>query len=83
MKRKASETQEPTHSIVASQLTNLYDESAVYLPKLDSLKKTISRVRRRAANVPPEPASLNNLEIPEIYKRTNKVNLSYSMIQDQ
>ena len=72
VKRRASETQEPTHSIVASQLTNLSDESAIYLPKLDSFKKTICRARRKAANVPLEATSLDNLELPEVYKRTNK-----------
>ena len=71
-KRRASETQEPTHSIVASQVTNLCDASAVHLPKLASLKKTICRARRRAANVPSEPSSLNNLEIPQVYRETNK-----------
>ena len=51
------------------------DASSVYLPKLDSLKKTIRRARRRAANVPPEPTSLNDLEIPEVYKEVQNTRI--------
>ena len=34
VKRRAAETQEPTHSNVVSKISNLNEESAVYLPKL-------------------------------------------------
>ena len=71
VKRRAAETQEPTHSIVVSKISNLNEESAVYLPRLDSLKRTICRARR-AENVHPEPTSLDALQIPEAYTRTNK-----------
>ena len=48
------------------------EESAVDLPRLDSLKRNICRARKRAENVPPEPTSLDALQIPEAYARTNK-----------
>ena len=72
LKRKAADTQEPTHSIVASEISKLGEESAVYLPRLDSLKRSICRSRRRAENVPSEPTSLQTLQIPEAYTKTNK-----------
>ena len=72
IKRKAADTQETTHSIVVSEISKLNEESAVYLPRLDSLKRPICRSRKRAENVPSEPTSLNTLQIPEAYTKTNK-----------
>ena len=72
MKRKAAETQEGTHSILTNSLSQLPEASAVKLPRLESLKQTVRRERKRTANVPPEPSSLNSLEIPDTYKITDK-----------
>ena len=72
IKRKAAETQEPTHSIVFSKITKFDEESAVFLPKLDILKRTVCRARKRSENVPAEPTSLLTLQIPEQYTKTNK-----------
>ena len=72
MKRKASTTQEGTHSILTSSLIDLTEDSATHLPKLASLKQTIRRARNKSINVPPESASLELLEIPEAYMITNK-----------
>ena len=71
MKRKACESQEPTHSIMTTYIGQLSEESAVHLPKLNTLKKTIVRSRNKAENVPPE-ISLQHLDIPESYTRTEK-----------
>ena len=43
----------------------------IFLPKLDSLKRTICRERKRTQIVPSEPTSLQTLQIPVILK-TNK-----------
>ena len=72
MKRKACESQEQTHSIMTTYFGQLSEESAVHLPKLNTLKKTIVRSRNKAENVPPEPISLQHLDIPESYTRTEK-----------
>ena len=72
MKRKASESQEATHSILTASIGELNEQSAVHLPKINSLKKTIVRSRNKAENVPPEPLSLQYLEIPESYHITKK-----------
>ena len=72
IKRSASETQVGTHSIIANSSSLLEEASAVKLPKLNSLKQTVRRERKRVANVPPEPSSLSSLEFPNIYMRTDK-----------
>ena len=45
---------------------------SIYLPKMDTLKRTIVRSRRKSYNVPPDPTSLATLEIPECYALTYK-----------
>ena len=70
--RRAFDTQDSTHNILTSSLRDVSEQSAVCLPKLDSLKQTIRRARKRALNVPPEPERFNTLVIPESYKKTNK-----------
>ena len=72
IKRRAAESQKPTHSIVASKISKLEEESAVSLPRLDSLKRTICRARKKAENIHSEPTSLDTLQIPEVYTRTSK-----------
>ena len=72
IKRSASETQVGPHSIIANSSSLLEEASAVKLPKLNTLKQTVRRERKRVANVPPEPSSLSSLEFPNIYMRTDK-----------
>ena len=48
-----------THTILTSSLKDTTEHSAIYLPKLDSLKQTIRRARKRALNVPLESDSFN------------------------
>ena len=72
MKRKASESQEATHSILTASIGELNEQTAVHLPKINSLKRTIVRSRNKAENVPPEPLSLQHLEIAECYTKTKK-----------
>ena len=70
MKHKASECQEATHSILTALKNELSEQSAVHLPKINDLKKTIVRNRNKAENVPPELLSLQDLDIPESYTKT-------------
>ena len=72
IKRRAYDTQDGTHNILTSSLKDIREYSAIYLPKLDSLKQTIRRARKRALNVPPEPETFDTLVIPEAYKKTSK-----------
>ena len=46
MKRKASETQEGTHYILSSSINQLSETAAVSLLKMDTLKRTIVRIRK-------------------------------------
>ena len=73
MKRSASLSQVGTHTILTNSMSELDQGSAVKLPKLNSLKQTVRRTRKRAANVLPEPNSLNFLEFPTSYCKTNEV----------
>ena len=72
IKRKASETKEGTHYIITSSINQLNEEAAVHLPKINTLKRTIVRSRKKSNNVPPEPTSLTSLELSEFYKITDK-----------
>ena len=81
MKRSASLTQQGTHSILTNSVSEQDEASAVKLPKLDSLKQTVHRERKRTANVPQEPKSLNCLEIPEEYRKTDKGQHFFFLIQ--
>ena len=72
IKRKASERQEGTHSIITSSINQLNEEAAVHLPKINTLKRTIVRSRKKSNNVPPEPTSLTSLELSEFYKISDK-----------
>ena len=74
MKHKSSESQEATHSILTASIGELNEQTAVHLPKINSLKRTIVRSRNEAENVPPEPLSLQHLEIAECYTKTKKAN---------
>ena len=60
------------HNILTSLLKDIREHSAIYLPKLDSLKQTIRRPCKRALNVPPEPETFDTLVIPEAYKKISK-----------
>ena len=62
IKRSASLTQVGTHTILTNSMSELDQSSAVKLPKFNSLEQIVRRACKRAANVPPEPNSLNCLE---------------------
>ena len=75
LKRKARDTQNSTHHIIGETVMMISEGVSVKLPKLESLKRTIRRQRQLTSSVQPQPASLEDLEIPEEYKRTNKGDL--------
>ena len=68
MKRKARDSQDGSHHIVGEGLETVTECTAAKLPKLDSLKHTIQR--QQAA--PVQPATLEQLTLPEEYKKTSK-----------
>ena len=72
MKRKARDSQDSSHHIVGEGLETVTEGTAAKLPKLDSLKRTIQRQRVRQQAAPVQPATLEQLTLPEEYKRTSK-----------
>lgn len=69
IKRAAETSRAPTEAIIQSKVARLSSETAMKLPKVDSLKKTVRRVKRQ--NLPPEPKSLGDLnELPARFTRT-------------
>ena len=83
MKHKASESQEATHSILTASISELSEQSAVHLSKINSLKKTIVRSRNKVENVPPEQLSLQHLDIPESILKPKRINNFCSTILAQ
>ena len=75
LKRKAQETQDTTHHIIGQRVMVLTEGAAAKLPKLESLKRTIRRQRQSTTNFRPKPATLEDLQIPDEYQRTNKGDL--------
>ena len=73
MKRKARNSQDSSHHIVGEGLQTVTEgTAAAKLPKLDSLKRTIQRQRVRQQTAPVQPTTLEQLALPEEYKRTSK-----------
>ena len=68
MKMKARDSQDSSYHIVGESLETVTEGTDVKLPKLDSLKRTIQR--QQAA--PVQPTTLEQLTLPEEYKRTSK-----------
>ena len=68
IKRQASTTEETTMMIIASQCTGVSEVTAASLPTERALKRQIQRTRNRNGRVPPLPASLEDLNIPDDYK---------------
>ena len=68
MKRKAKDSQDSSHHIVSEGLETVTEGTAAKLPKLDSFKRTIQR--QQAA--PVQPATLEQLPLPEEYKKISK-----------
>ena len=75
LKRKAQETQDTTHHIIGQGVMVLTEGAAAKLPKLESLKRTIRRQRQSTTNFRPQPATLEDHQIPDEYQRTNKGDL--------
>ena len=68
MKRKARDSQDSSHHIVGESLQTVTEGTAVKLPKLDSLKRTIQH--QQAA--PVQPITLEQLALSEEYKWTSR-----------
>ena len=75
LKSKAQETQDITHHIIGQRVMVLTEGAAAKLPRLESLKRTIRRQRQSTTNFRPQPATLEDLQIPDEYQRTNKGDL--------
>ena len=72
IKRNATQSKTGTHSILNNSISELPEGSAVKLPRINILKQTIRRARKRTNNASPEPNSLNYLEIPHAFTKTDK-----------
>ena len=58
IKRKAVETQDSSHHISAEGVLSISDMTAVKLPKMNNLKRTIQRKRSITNSIPVQPESL-------------------------
>lgn len=68
IKRSAETSRASTSSIVSSKISRLSDETKMRLPKMDTLRKTVKRVKRQ--HLPPEPKSLSDLhDLPSRFRR--------------
>ena len=72
MKVQAKTTQESTHQIVAASLRDISTAVAGQLPPVRSIKQTVRRARRQDGVPLANPANLDELEIPDAYKKTMK-----------
>ena len=70
--RKANESQDSSHQILGETLQTVSESTAAKLPRLSSLKRTIQRQRVRQQAAPVQPTSLEQLSLPEEYKRSAK-----------
>ena len=71
VKQKAASSQDSSHQIVTSVTNSVSQEAVVQLPSSTALKRKIQRTRVAAGNVPPTPASLPELQLPERYRKTH------------
>ena len=66
------DSQDSSHHIVRECLQTVSEGTSAMLPKLDSLKRSIQRQRVRSLAAPVQPVSLEQLTLPDMYKRTSK-----------
>ena len=52
MKRKARDTHDSTHYIIGNELETTIGPTAVKLPKIESMKRTIRRERQESDSAP-------------------------------
>jgi hypothetical protein len=68
IKRRANETREKPVQIIQNNMINISKEICPYMPSRDALRKRITRVRK--AEIPPEPQSIAEVNIPESLRIT-------------
>lgn len=66
IRERAIETHENPHMIVGNAIRQAHDNVKACLPKKDSLKRTIRRVRNNDDGHPALPQNLEELEIPQV-----------------
>ena len=69
IKRRARESQDSSHHIVSESVQIISEGTATKLPKLDSLKRTIQRERANMLAAPVQPATLDQLALPDEYQK--------------
>lgn len=67
-KEEATTSTATTQEIVGNAFLKVPLNAASQMPAEGLLKRTVQRQRTKAANVPAEPATLQDLELPEEYK---------------
>lgn len=68
IKKRAIESVESTSQVINECTTNLSVAAQGVLPNMPALKKHVRRQRLQGRCVPPTPATLEELVIPEVYK---------------
>ena len=74
VKDRAIATQEPGHQIVATVSDQVSAALAGQLPQVRNMKQGIRRARRRVGTPLPSPSNLQELDIPEQFKKTTAGN---------
>lgn len=75
IKEIASASNDSGHNVIANICGRIQDPVAVQLPRFDSLKRTIRRVREEIDDHPSNPQSIRDFEICGKYFLTEKGDL--------
>lgn len=70
MRRRAARTTESTQQILTACSNSVSAAAAAQLPTTKTMRKDVQRARLRAGNVPPNPCSLAELDLPAAYRTT-------------
>ncbi|KAG8173372.1 hypothetical protein JTE90_015533 [Oedothorax gibbosus] len=72
MKKKAKDTNDTPQNILCDVASGCSRSAAGQMPNSAALKKTIRRTRAQVSHVPVVPSSLNELDLPAVYCKTEK-----------
>ncbi|KAG8180604.1 hypothetical protein JTE90_018222 [Oedothorax gibbosus] len=72
MKEKVKDTNDTPQNILCDVASGCSRSAAGQMPNSAALKKTIRRTRAQVSHVPVVPSSLNELDLPAVYCKTEK-----------
>ena len=72
LKRSAEESQETTQQILTAALATVDDQTVARLPRIDHMRRNIRRQRHAVQEILPQPASAQDMVIPDAYQTTSQ-----------